>query len=105
MSIHNNSRQRKMASMTSPQAPASSHPRLWIDARLATLAPDRPGVGVIERGAIAAKDGRIVFVGAESELPSAIRAESETIPCDGRWITPGLTDCHTHLVYARDPAA
>jgi imidazolonepropionase len=94
-----------MASMASPRAPASSHPRLWIDARLATLAPDRPGLGVIERGAIAAEDGRIVFAGAESELPAAIRATSETIRCDGRWITPGLIDCHTHLVYAGDRAA
>ncbi len=38
---------------------------IWLDARLATLAPDRPGIGVIERGAIAAQGGRIAFVGAD----------------------------------------
>ena len=43
---------------------------IWLDARLATLAPDRPGIGVIERGAIAAQDGRIAFVGAMADLPS-----------------------------------
>jgi imidazolonepropionase len=78
--------------------------RLWIGARLATLAPDRPGLGVIEWGAIAAKDGRIVFAGAEAELPAVLRDAPETIRCEGRWITPGLIDCHTHLVYAGDRA-
>jgi imidazolonepropionase len=74
--------------------------RLWIDARLATLASHLPGLGVIENGAVASRDGRIVFAGAESDLPQALRAAAKTIRCDGRWITPGLIDCHTHLVHA-----
>ena len=36
---------------------------IWHDARLATLAPGQPGLAIVERGAIAAKDGRIVFAG------------------------------------------
>jgi imidazolonepropionase len=76
-----------------------------LDARLATLAPERAGLGVIERGAIAARDGRIVFVGPETEVPGEFRAAAETIRCEGRWITPGLIDCHTHLVHAGDRAA
>jgi imidazolonepropionase len=78
--------------------------RLWHNARLATLAPSRPGLGIIEHGAIACKGDRIMFAGAEAELPAALRNEAETIDCDGRWITPGLIDCHTHLVYAGDRA-
>jgi len=76
---------------------------IWLDARLATLAPGRPGLGVIERGAVAAKDGHIAFAGPVAELPTGWDAEHR-LALDGRWITPGLIDCHTHLVYAGDRA-
>jgi imidazolonepropionase len=72
---------------------------IWLDARLATLAPGRPGLGVVEPGAVVAKDGKIAFAGAMSELPSSWDA-MERVTLDGRWITPGLIDCHTHLVHA-----
>jgi imidazolonepropionase len=67
------------------------------------LAPGRPGLGIVERGAVAAKDGRIAFAGAMADLPSEWDA-AEKVALDGRWITPGLIDCHTHLVYAGDRA-
>jgi imidazolonepropionase len=76
---------------------------IWLDARLATLAPERAGLGVIERGAVAAKDGRIVFAGTTADLPTDWDAK-QRVALDGRWITPGLIDCHTHLVYAGDRA-
>ena len=76
---------------------------IWLDARLATLAPGRPGLGLIENGAVAARDGRIAFAGPMAELPSGWDA-AQKISLDGRWITPGLIDCHTHLVYAGDRA-
>jgi imidazolonepropionase len=76
---------------------------IWLDARLATVSPDRPGLGVIERGAVAAKDGRIAFAGATADLPADWDAK-QRVALDGRWITPGLIDCHTHLVYAGDRA-
>src|SRR5271167_48316 len=85
-------------------APSFSCDRLWTGARLATLAPQRVGVGAIDRGAVAVREGRIVFAGAEADLPTTLRNAKETIPSDGRWITPGLIDCHTHLVYAGDRA-
>jgi imidazolonepropionase len=72
--------------------------RLWRNARLATMGG--AGLGIVERGAVAARDGRIAFAGAEAELP-ALDAR-QTIDCAGRWITPGLIDCHTHLVFAGD---
>jgi imidazolonepropionase len=76
--------------------------QLWRNARLATLAADRPGLGEIEHGLIAARQGRIVYAGSAADAP-AIEAESVT-DCEGRWITPGLVDCHTHLVYGGDRA-
>ncbi|MDA8252228.1 MAG: imidazolonepropionase [Rhodospirillales bacterium] len=74
--------------------------RLWRHARLATLAPDAPGLGLVRDGAVACRDGRILYVGPEADLPAALRDAAETVDCAGRWITPGLIDCHTHLVYA-----
>jgi imidazolonepropionase len=76
---------------------------IWLNARLATLESGRPGLGVIERAAVAAKDGRIAFAGPTAELPAGWDA-SKRVGLDGRWVTPGLIDCHTHLVYAGDRA-
>lgn len=71
---------------------------LWHNARLATLSG--PGLGVVEHGAVAAKDGKIVYAGPQANAPDAVRR----VDCGGRWITPGLVDCHTHLIYAGDRA-
>jgi imidazolonepropionase len=86
--------------MTEPTNPP---PRVWHNARLVTMRPDRPGLGVVERGAVAARDGRIGFAGADADLPSGWNG-AERIDCEGRWITPGLIDCHTHLVYGGNRA-
>ncbi|MDF2810441.1 MAG: imidazolonepropionase [Microvirga sp.] len=77
--------------------------RIWLNARLATLARAEDGLGIVERGAIAAQDGRIAFVGSMEDLPSSWDA-ADRIDCAGRWITPGLIDCHTHLVFGGDRA-
>jgi len=79
--------------------------RLLLDARLATLRDDLGAYGVIENGALGWKDGLITYAGPRSELPGepadlAVRVDS----ANGRWITPGLVDCHTHLVFAGDRA-
>ncbi|MDP9591766.1 UNVERIFIED_ORG: imidazolonepropionase [Shinella zoogloeoides] len=86
--------------MTTPEKDTR---RVWRNARLATLDERLPGLGIVENGAIAVEDGRIAFAGPESELPAAF-AGAETVDCEGRWITPGLIDCHTHLVHAGDRA-
>ena len=77
--------------------------RIWHNARLATVRGDLPDLGVIERGVIAARDGRIAFAGSASDFPSDADA-AERIDCGGRWITPGLVDCHTHLVFGGNRA-
>ena len=76
--------------------------RVWTNARLATMAPHLPGLGVVERGTVAARGDRIVYAGPTDEAP-AFEA-GETLDCNGRWITPGLIDCHTHIVHAGDRA-
>jgi len=89
-------------------APDSTRPaacdRLWRNAQLATLNPALPGLGLIENGVIAVQDGRILYAGDEANLPFPIENAAEIIDCEGRWITPGLIDCHTHLVHAGDRA-
>ncbi|AGH48062.1 imidazolonepropionase [Sphingomonas sp. MM-1] len=76
--------------------------RLWRNARLATLAPGLPGLGEVEDGLVACRDGLILYAGPAADAP-AFNA-IETIDCEGRWITPGLIDCHTHLVHGGDRA-
>ncbi|MEO8312494.1 MAG: imidazolonepropionase [Caldimonas sp.] len=71
---------------------------LWRGARLATLADPR-GWGLVERGALLVDGGAIAWAGAEADLPTAMHADAE-IDLGGRVVTPGLVDCHTHLVYA-----
>jgi imidazolonepropionase len=72
--------------------------RVWRNATLCTLAATRPGLAVVGDGVVMARAGRIVFAGPSADAP-AVRA-AETVDCEGRLVTPGLVDCHTHLVYA-----
>ncbi|MCO5062918.1 MAG: imidazolonepropionase [Rhizobiaceae bacterium] len=81
-----------------------SRTTVWRNARLATFAEDLPALGIVERGAIAVNSERIVYAGPESELPTGLLG-AQTVDCSGRWITPGLIDCHTHLVYAGNRAS
>jgi imidazolonepropionase len=77
--------------------------RLWMNARIATMAADQPGLGAIEKAAIACKSGVICWIGPMSEVPGALTAAA-TDDCAGRWITPGLINCHTHLIYSGQQA-
>ncbi len=79
---------------------------LWIDGRIATLDPDIDAAyGMITPGAVAAEAGKIAWVGAMADLPAAPEALArKVISLDGALMTPGLIDCHTHLVYAGDRA-
>lgn len=74
--------------------------RMWINARLATMTGH--GLGIVDDGVIACSAGRIAYAGPRSGAP--VHAV-EIIDCGGRWITPGLIDCHTHLIHAGDRAA
>jgi len=75
---------------------------LWHNANLITLEDPSGGLGIIRDGVIAAHEGRIVHVGSAAGAPSLDAINR--IDCAGRWISPGLIDCHTHLVYAGNRA-
>jgi imidazolonepropionase len=73
---------------------------IFTNARLATMAPGMPGLGVIEHGLVAASGGRIIYAGPMRDFKA-----TEVADCAGRWVTPGLIDCHTHLVHGGNRAA
>ena len=73
---------------------------LCTNVNLATMAEGGAPYGAIENGALATKDGRIAWLGAAAHLPH--RDAGEVIDGGGGWLTPGLIDCHTHLVFAGD---
>lgn len=73
---------------------------LLTDARIATMAGD--DYGVIDDGAVAIADGRITWIGPQSDLPDGAATTTRSVA--GHWITPALIDCHTHLVFGGDRA-
>ncbi|MFN3837747.1 MAG: imidazolonepropionase [Brevundimonas sp.] len=77
--------------------------RLLIDCHVATMVEGNVPYGAITDAAMAIKDGRIAWVGPRADLPTVEGARVENL--EGRWITPGLIDCHTHLVFGGDRSA
>ena len=95
-------------------------PRLAADfvltgvSRLVTMAPGTPGtpgaegpLGVIERGALAARDGRIIWIGSEDVLAASVEVEAvakerrfDASAGGPRAVLPGFVDSHTHFVFA-----
>jgi imidazolonepropionase len=73
---------------------------LFTNVHLATMAGDE-GYGEIRDAAIAVKDGRIAWLGPQADMPSGLDAQAVTVhDGGGSWLTPGLIDCHTHIVHA-----
>lgn len=76
---------------------------LWINARIATMTENGEPYGMIENGAIAIEGDRIAWLGIMDQLPgNACELAQEVTDCQGQLVTPGLIDCHTHLVYGGD---
>ncbi|HSX65551.1 MAG TPA: imidazolonepropionase, partial [Pseudoxanthomonas sp.] len=77
---------------------------LITDVHLVTLAGDT-GYGVVENGALGWRDGVLRFAGPAALLPDQPPLLArEVLSGHGRWLTPGLIDCHTHTVFAGDRA-
>ncbi|KIC31303.1 imidazolonepropionase [Leisingera sp. ANG-S5] len=72
-------------------------------AKLATMARSDVPYGLIEDGAVAVSDGKIVWAGPRQEL-SADNFPWKHVDLDGRLVTPGLIDCHTHIVFGGNRA-
>ena len=76
---------------------------IWRNARLATLDPTRPTTyGLLEKTALIARGEKILALIPEAELPQNLPGQHDL---QGRLVTPGLIDCHTHLVFGGDRAA
>jgi imidazolonepropionase len=75
---------------------------IWHNARIIPMSED--GMLAIEGGAIVVRGGRIAWIGKEAEMPAEFNGDSVRIDVGGQWVTPGLVDCHTHLVYAGNRA-
>jgi imidazolonepropionase len=77
--------------------------RLLVGAHLATMSPASQPYGAIRDGALAIQGGRIAWLGPMASLPH--HDAREVIELHGSWVTPGLIDCHTHLVFGGNRAA
>jgi len=76
---------------------------LFINARLATMTGES-GYGVVEDHGLLVEADRIIWIGLMSERQTRVETEPEVIDCQGKLLTPGLIDCHSHLVYGGDRA-
>ncbi len=78
---------------------------LWINGRLARMTAQGGPYGALDDGAIAAQEGRIAWVGARRDLPGKPESLARRLhDLAGCWLTPGLIDCHTHIVHGGDRA-
>jgi len=77
---------------------------IWVNIHAATMTEDN-NFGIIKNAAIGIKDKKISWIGARNDLPQEAWSLSDYVyDGKGRWVTPGLIDCHTHLIYAGDRA-
>src|SRR5471030_1980019 len=78
---------------------------LCLNANLAPMRAGGAAYGAVRDGAIGIAAGKIAWVGARTELKGEPEnLATEVLDADRAWITPGLVDCHTHLVYAGNRA-
>jgi imidazolonepropionase len=78
---------------------------IWVNGQLAAMTAGGVPYGAIEDGAIAAAGGRIAWIGRRADLPDRPERLARAVhDLAGHWLTPGLIDCHTHLVFGGDRA-
>jgi imidazolonepropionase len=91
--------------MSQEKTNVRSHPpiwdRVWVGADLATM-DEAGGIGHVPDAALAIRDGRIAWLGTRQQLQAISWSAAVETDARGLWITPGLIECHTHLVYAGD---
>lgn len=86
------------------EEPVRQDDLLVVDAHLATMRPGTPW-GAVPQGAVLVQGGRVAWVGPEADLPaSLVTPQTRRLSAHGGWVTPGLIDCHTHLVFGGDRA-
>lgn len=90
--------------LTSPQMATDHWHTLWLNVNLATMTNAGADYGEITCAALAISNGKIVWLGKEADLPEYKNTTVDVIDGQGKWLTPGLIDCHTHLVYGGNRA-
>ena len=90
----------------SPPAPGTRWDRLMTHVHLATMADTGQPYGAVENAALAIEGGRIAWLGPQEVLEAHAGnwSADKTVSGGGRWVTPGLIDCHTHIIYASNRA-
>jgi len=83
---------------------SSTWQTLFINVNLATMTDGANSYGTKENAALAINDGKIVWIGKAADLPEYDANTVKVIDGQGKWLTPGLVDCHTHLVYGGNRA-
>ena len=80
--------------------------RVWVDANLATMTAGARAYGAIDNAALAVSGERIAWIGTAAEGRARAAAQGlSVLDAGGLWLTPGLIDCHTHLVYGGNRVA
>lgn len=74
------------------------------NATIATMTENGKAFGLVEEGCIAVSGETILFVGPQSELPLTLPVQGDVIDAGGKLVTPGLIDCHTHIVFGGNRA-
>ena len=83
----------------------SSWDTVWFNTNIASMTEGSNAFGLIEKGAMAVSQGKIIWLGKTAELPKDLFEHCpERLDCHGQLVTPGLIDCHTHLVYGANRA-
>jgi imidazolonepropionase len=77
---------------------------LFVNVNIATMSDQSRSYGTIQNGALAISNGKIVWLGSIDNLPNYKADKVKVIDGNGQWLTPGLIDCHTHLVYGGNRA-
>ena len=90
--------------LTSTQIATDHWQTLWLNINLATMTESGAGYGEIICAALAISNGKIAWLGKEADLPEYKNTTVDVIDGQGKWLTPGLIDCHTHLVYGGNRA-
>ncbi len=83
-----------------PNSSMTAFDAVWLDVNVATVPVGAGPYGIVSDAAVAVRDGRVVWVGPQKQLDGAKREGAVEHSCGGRWLTAGLVDCHTHLVFA-----
>ncbi len=91
--------------MTQSLIPCSANwQTLLVNVNIATMTDGCSSYGIVEKGALAIADGKIAWLGGVEQIETLTLTHVKVIDGKGQWVTPGLVDCHTHIIYGGNRA-